>query len=87
MVAALTYVLTSITLAVLLAISGRRRHQTAEDIDQFRYQSALLRVTFAGTVFILLVPFIVYFFATPNREATQLFIPLCIFGFVAAIFA
>jgi hypothetical protein len=87
MVTALTYMLTCITLASLLAFSGRQRHEVKDGVDRFGYPSILIWVAFGGIVFFLLVPFAVYFLATPNRNPKQLFILLVIFGVIAALVA
>jgi len=87
MITALTYIMTSMTLGLLLFASGRQGHEERDGADIYRYPSSIVWVIFGGVVFCLLVPFVVYFFATPDRHPSQLCIPVAVFGSLAGLFA
>jgi hypothetical protein len=85
MITGLTYLLTAVTLAILVAIGGRQRHEATSDRDFFRYQSVYVWTAFAGIIFFLAAPFVVYIVPSKNDTPSQLYDAMGVFWSIAAL--
>lgn len=85
MITGLTYLLTAITLAILVAVGSRQRHEATAGRDYFRYQSVYVWTAFAGIILFLAVPFIVYLVPSKNGTLPQLYDAMGIFWSIAAL--
>ena len=78
MMTALVYVLTSITLVIILALAKSSGHEAGNGIETFRYQPGLLKIMFWGSPVPLLLMIFVYVVTTPTMSNLSLALLLMI---------
>ena len=78
MMTALVYVLTSITLVIILALARSPGHETGNGVDTFRYQPGLLKIMSWGSPVPLLLMIFVYMATTPTMSNLSLALLLMI---------
>lgn len=63
---AFVYIMTSLTLAIILALARSKGHETTRDAEIFRYQPGLLWVLFGCSFIPILAAFFIYLVAVPR---------------------
>lgn len=67
---AFVYIMTSLTLAVILALARSKGHEVSKGIDVFRYQPGLLWVLFGCSFIPILAAFFIYQVAVPRPDGS-----------------
>ncbi|WP_156162439.1 hypothetical protein [Burkholderia sp. MSHR3999] len=81
---AFVYIMTSLTLGIILAVARSKGHEVSKGIDVFRYQPGLLWVLFGCSFIPILAAFFIYQVAVPRPDGSAQIVLFSI-GFLMSV--